>query len=140
MSWETEAFEASCLTCFQVKLSFILLAAAQAYYYIIGTNSCLCCVNHMNITQSRLSPSHLVLAHFLCNEVCSLKSQKSKPETKYGESYNLEFRKLMVHKYFFQYLKPTRYHSFLKAMYRFIFPCSFWLACKLKEKINFKSN
>lgn len=52
LSCETEAFRASCLTCFQVKLSFIPLAAAQAYYCIIGTNSCLCCINHMSISQS----------------------------------------------------------------------------------------
>ena len=64
-------FWAACLTCYQVKFSSILLADAQNFYYITGTNSCLCCVKHMNMTESRFSPSHLVLAHFLCNGVCS---------------------------------------------------------------------
>lgn len=78
LSWETEAFRASCLTCFQVKVSFISLAAAQSYYYIIGTNSCFCCVNHMNIAQSWFLPSHLILVHFLCNKLCSHKKANKK--------------------------------------------------------------
>ena len=81
-------FWAARLTCYQVKFSFILLADAQAYYYITGTNSCLCCVNHMNITQSRFSPSHLVLAHFLRNEVCSHKKAKQN-KTKKGMGWIL---------------------------------------------------
>lgn len=126
LSWEIQAFRTSRLTCFPVKLSFIPLAAAQAYYSIIGTNSCLCCVNHMNITQPRLSPSHLVLTHFLCNEVCSHKKKITKKNSMESLMI-LKLRKIIVQKYSFQYLKLTQCHSFLKAIYIFIFLCSFGL-------------
>lgn len=80
------------------KFSFILLADAQACHYITGTNSCLCRVNHMNITQSIFSPSHLVLAHFLCNEVCSHKKVKQNNNNKkrYGVYFDLELRKHVI--------------------------------------------